>query len=204
MRRFFKKKKRHDGFTLAELLVTMSIFIIILTVAVGIFANVLRGQRTLTQLVSVNNNAGLVLEQMAREMRTGYSFSGAPDACANSITFVNAQDTDPTGATEAQTTYALVAGAIERTETGAADATKNGNTTLTASNVEVKNLCFRTIQYAGGGSRKECNPQRIMIAMQVDGSGTGAGVPDTYLSTTVASRILPIEIKSDPMSCRLR
>jgi len=128
MKYFFKKNKKFplsgtegtrpelvEGFTLVELLVAMSVFIIVLTLAVAVFVNALRSQRFLTKLMAVNNNAGLVLEQMAREMRTGYKFIGSA-SCSPSISFSNSQDTDSTGTGDATTEYRLVNGSIQRTE----------------------------------------------------------------------------------------
>lgn len=189
-----RRESRARGFTLVEVLVAMSVFIIIVTVAVAVFVNALRNQRLLTERMSVNNNMSTVLEQMAREIRTGYSFPSASDTCLSSLTFFNSQHSDPTGA-DAQTTYALSGGSITRSE--------GGNTeTLTASNVEVKNLCFKVLQYEGEGSQQKCNPPRIAIAIAVGVKGAGPDVPATYLGTTVSSRILPAEIKNDPYSCR--
>jgi len=196
-----KRTQGVEGFTLVELLVAMSVFIIVLTLAVAVFVSALRSQRFLTKLMAVNNNAGLVLEQMAREMRTGYKFVGSA-SCSPLISFSNSQDTDSTGTGDATTEYRLVNGSIQRTESGAADSSKNGTVTLTASNAVVRDLCFRVVQYSGNGSPQECNPPRIVLTMRVGANGAGASVPDTSLETTVSSRILPVEIRNDPYNCR--
>lgn len=190
MRIFPKNKKSESGFTIVELLVAMSIFVIILTIAVGVFVSALRNQRLLTEQMAVNNNAALVLEQMAREMRTGYNFPPAIGACSDSITFTNSQKGD-------NATYALLAGGITRTEGGV---TK----TLTASDVVVKNLCFRVFQYSGSGAKQECSPPRVLIAMEVGIKNTSSKAQSTHLETVVSSRILPAEIQNDPYSCRIR
>jgi prepilin-type N-terminal cleavage/methylation domain-containing protein len=70
-------KDHRNGFTLIELIVSISVFSVLVTIAVGGFANVLRTQRQVAGLLVTNSNAALILEQMAREMRTGRQFSCA-------------------------------------------------------------------------------------------------------------------------------
>ena len=66
--------KIKNGFTLIELIITLGIFLILISIAIGGFINALRGQRVAVGLMEINDNMGLVLEQMAREIRTGYDF----------------------------------------------------------------------------------------------------------------------------------
>lgn len=68
------KPKTKNGFTLIELMITLGIFVILISIAMGGFINALRGQRVAVGLMEINDNMGLVLEQMAREIRTGYNF----------------------------------------------------------------------------------------------------------------------------------
>ena len=68
------------GFTLVELMVTVSLFAIIITIAVGGFTNAIRTQRQVSSLISAQSNVSLVLEQMARQFRTGYLFCTLPGA----------------------------------------------------------------------------------------------------------------------------
>src|SRR3989338_8294083 len=63
------------GFTVVELIVAMSLFIIVVSIATGIFIRALRTQRAIVDLLVVNDNATLVLEQITREVRLGTSFS---------------------------------------------------------------------------------------------------------------------------------
>lgn len=62
------------GVTLLEFVVAFGIFLLLVTIAGGSFIRSVRVQRTALQLMSVNDNMGIVLEQMMREMRTGYHF----------------------------------------------------------------------------------------------------------------------------------
>ncbi len=75
-----KKNHSNSGFTLVELLVAIALFTIIVGVAVGGFTNALRTQRQVSSLIATQSNVSLALEQIAREIRTGYLFchSGVP------------------------------------------------------------------------------------------------------------------------------
>lgn len=178
-----KEITNRDGFTVVELIVGMSVFAILITVAVGAFIQAIRTQRLLTNLMEVNNNAGLVLEQLAREVRTGYLFCGdGTVACDNvsspSLNFKNFEGTS--------VSYGLANGAITRTVGGARVA-------LTASDVNIRNLNFIIDQK----NANLCNPWRVTILMEVASRNPAVNqfVP---LQSTVSSRVLPRDVPGAP------
>lgn len=84
--------KNNKGFTMVELLVAIASFVIIVSIAVGGFSGALRSQRQSIALLNANYNSSLVLEQMAREIRTGTNFCiNQSIACSESqLVFTNA------------------------------------------------------------------------------------------------------------------
>ena len=79
------------GFTIAELLIAMGLFITVLGIVSSVFIQNLRSVRVSVALANANANASIVLEQMSRDLRTGNGFdSPNPDE----ISFTNS-----TGAT---------------------------------------------------------------------------------------------------------
>jgi prepilin-type N-terminal cleavage/methylation domain-containing protein len=78
-----QQKNSRKGFTLVEVLVAMGIFVIVIAIATGGFVNSLRTQRQVASLISAQSNASLVLEQMAREIRTGFLFCHDADNNTN-------------------------------------------------------------------------------------------------------------------------
>lgn len=74
MKFFDNNRTSRSGVTLIEFVVAFGIFVILITIAGGSFIRSVRVQRTALQLMSVNDNMGIVLEQIMREMRTGYHF----------------------------------------------------------------------------------------------------------------------------------
>ena len=187
------------GFTLVEVLVAVGLFSILVGVAWGGFVNALRTQRGITAMISVQSNANLILEQMAREMRTGYLFchrpgSNTPDGgdgacasaciiesggawqCNNLIDFFNA--------TPQEVQYRLENGAIKRSVGG------SGNfDPVTSDNVDVRYLSFY-LQWQTEGDN--WNP-RITISMEVSPSSTylAPGYNNVLdLQTTVSARVI--------------
>ncbi|MST04418.1 MAG: prepilin-type N-terminal cleavage/methylation domain-containing protein [Candidatus Pacebacteria bacterium] len=68
------KIKINAGFTVVELLVSMAIFVILVGIVSGIFVNSLRIQKAVISLMATNDNSSLVLESIARDIRTGSNF----------------------------------------------------------------------------------------------------------------------------------
>lgn len=179
------------GFTLIELIIAIALFSILVGIAAGGFTSALRTQRQVAALISAQSNASLTLEQMARELRTGYLFchdvSGNPTctctggagpnstlACDNFIDFHNSETAD--------VNYELTNGALERSENGGA------LQPITAANVSVQYLTFRLFGSAEGD---HWNP-RITVSMGVAPSSTDPAVSNTILNlqTTVSARAI--------------
>jgi len=167
------KIKNFGGFTIIELLVAMTLFLVLMGIAVGSFVKTMRTQRAIVALMAVNDNASLTLEQIAREMRTGYHFS---KISATEIQFVNAYNV--------VVSYRLNNGAIERGTTNPFLLTTYQK--ITADNVKVTNLDF---ELSGEVSGDKLQP-RITIAMSVTSPNDFLGGISTNIQTTVSSRIL--------------
>ncbi|MCR4261077.1 MAG: type II secretion system GspH family protein [Candidatus Colwellbacteria bacterium] len=69
-----KSTYNNRGFTLMELLVAMTVFLIVVGLSSGVFMQTLRSQRAITSFSENMNNITLALEQIAREVRTGFDF----------------------------------------------------------------------------------------------------------------------------------
>src|SRR5260221_302855 len=80
----FSRRDRR-GFTVMELLIAMALFSVVISIAVGGIVISLRGQRELAELIAADNDVSLALEQMAREVRTGFAFCRGGSYCASFI-----------------------------------------------------------------------------------------------------------------------
>lgn len=150
------------GFTIIELMVAMSLFVIVVGISSGVFIRSLRTQRSLVSLMAANDNASQTLEQMTREIRTGTAFT----ASGSRLSFTNY--------TDATVSYDLVNGRLER----------NGKA-LTASNVLVKYLAF----IARGAEVGDGVSTRVTILLGISARGKMESFI-TRLQTTIAARVL--------------
>lgn len=154
------------GFTIIELMVAVALFVVVVGIASATFVQSLRTQRQVVALMVANDNASLILEQMAREIRFGRAFSASSDR----LTFTNFRG-DPV-------IYELEEGTIKRTVGGT-------SRPLTATNVKVHYLNFDP-QGEAVGDRLAT---RITINLGVSARGA---LEDfiTRLQTTISARTL--------------
>lgn len=160
----FVVSERSRGFTMVELLVAMSLFIVVISLVSGVFVRALRTQRTIVALIAANGNAALTIEQMMREIRTGKSFS----VTGNELSFVNAKDESVSYnlGTDATKGLGFLARNTQR---------------LTAENVDVKKLDFTLLNTPP-------YPPRITISLQVGAVNAPASEPVISLQTTISAR----------------
>lgn len=156
------KFKNREGFTMIELLVAMGLFSIVVSIASATFVQSLRAQRQIVALMAANDNAGLALEQIVREIRTGKEFS----TVGTSLSFINYLNES--------VTYNLNGQAIER-----------NNKPITASSVKVHYLNFALF----GEDVDDGKSTRVTIALGISAPGLLEEFI-TNLQTTVSARTL--------------
>lgn len=181
-----KKINSRSAFTLTEVIVAMSLFTIGIVMTVGSFVRALRTQRVLTHLMSVNSNTSLVLEQIAREVRTGYDFSvtASGSSCAlggNELEFINAKGNT--------VIYKHSGEELLRAECSLEDCGAAVFSPITAGDVAVRKGCFLN------GQDNTNNPWRITIMLDTGSSNSNLASNFIHLQTTVASRILPSDLE---------
>lgn len=79
---FKTKSKQHShGFTLIEMIVSLGVFSIIVTIAVGALLALISGNQKLQGEQSIMTNISFALDSMTREIRTGYFYvcAGVPN-----------------------------------------------------------------------------------------------------------------------------
>lgn len=167
------------GFTMIELLVAVGLFAIVTSIAMGGFASALRTQRQSAGLIGANSNVSLVLEQISREVRTGFDFCVNGQNCPtlSQLSFKNAR--------RQVVTYCLENGAIMRGSgaCGGADFQK-----LTADNILVQHLEF----YLDGNRPGDGRQPRVTIAIGVSSREAGISESVINLETTLSPR-LPLD-----------
>src|SRR3989344_3761119 len=72
---FMRSHVAQQGFTMIELLVSMVLFVTIVSIVSGIFITSIRAERQIVALIAANDNTFQALEQMSRAIRVGRSFN---------------------------------------------------------------------------------------------------------------------------------
>lgn len=184
--KFIRFKK--EGFTIVEMIVAVAIFLTIIAVVFGIFIRSVRTQRFVNDIMSMNSNASLSLEQIMRELRSGFNFettntySGSVCESAglyDTLSFTRVRGTDTT---DVIYTWDSEAGTIERTE-GILP-----TSVLTAADVDVRQLCFFMLH------NKVNDPWRISLFLKVGPRFNSDPENEVNIQTTVSARILPSEL----------
>lgn len=179
-----------SGFTLVELLVSIALFSVLVAVAVGGFSGALRTQRQIASLLTADTNVSFAIEQMAREVRTGYNFcpvsaAGVPSCdCPGADPMIPAAVCDTfafTNASGQSIVYRLNGGILEKSVDG-------GSTyePLTASNITIP---YFTVELFGNTAGDHWNP-RIIIDLGVQSKDATLAGQALHLQTTVSARAI--------------
>ena len=149
--------KNFRGYTLIELIVSIGLFALVMTLAAGAYLVIIGVNRTAEATATGINSLSFALEDMTRTVRTGTAYScGGPPSCTESSFSLTAADGTPT-------TYALSAGAI----------TKNG-VVLTDPTVTVGALTFYVSGVLAGDTQQ---PHVTMLISGTVTSGPGKTIP---------------------------
>lgn len=173
MKNFLKENK---GFTLIEILVSISIFSVVMLITTSGFIGALRTQRQSSAFTYVNDDLSSVLEQMAREARTGENFCANGTLCPSSsvLSFVNAS-----GMT---VTYCLQGDALERVL---------GSDCASGSEVTSNNVSVQYLKFIISGNQSNSGyPPRVTILVGAKPKDKTSAFFMANLQTTVSARTL--------------
>ncbi len=107
---FFNKKniKRGHGFSLIELMVSLSVFAIVMVVSTGTLLTMIDANAKAQALYSAGTNLSFALDSMTREMRTGYRYNCYSSTYGSQITSITS--TGDCGSGSGENTVALLRG----------------------------------------------------------------------------------------------
>lgn len=174
---------KNKGFTLVEIMVSVTIFALVMTVSMGAILTIVNANRKAQSLKSVMNNLNFALENLTRTIKTGGTYSVSSPICdsssvsSNSLTVGNAVTQGVSGNT---ITYSLNAtGQIQKQVNG-------GNPeTVTAPEITIQRFCF----YVTGNTVNDgAQPKVTMILKGYAGDLKTRSYFN--LQTTVSQRLL--------------
>jgi prepilin-type N-terminal cleavage/methylation domain-containing protein len=175
---------REEGFTLVEMMVSVSVFVIVMVISTGSILSVFDANNKSQNLRAVMDNFNFTMEGMTRTIRFGKNYHCdatqpnhlLPRDCAGGATSIEVLS--PTGS---QVVYKLSGTKIVRSTNGV-------DYDLTASDVTITNLSFRVFGsplYGGGTDLYQ--PQVIIVVSGY--AGSKATTKSTFnLETTVSQR----------------
>jgi prepilin-type N-terminal cleavage/methylation domain-containing protein len=193
-----KQKKRRAGFTLIELTVSIALFSVLVSIAAGGFVRALRSERQISAMMSTESNVSIALEEMTREMRTGYLFCHNADVTQSidsvcGCTSNNALPPTLTcsgmafyNANGEQVEYFLGNGAPGSTSTILYRSDNGATAPITGDNVQITNLSFTLF---GNYEGDHWNP-RVTIAVDAEPNDSTVSWSTANLETTVSARTI--------------
>lgn len=179
--------RQHTGFTLIEILVSLGVFTIVVTIAIGAILSVMEANRKTQNFQDVANNIGFILEDISRNARVGTTYhcesSGSLDEsqnCSkNGDTFFAFEPQDGNSeSVDDQFVYRLNGKKIEKSTDGG-----NSYSNITDAEVTINNLRF----YVSNADTNSSPQPRVLITLSGT-AGTDSTSEDFNIQTTVSQR----------------
>ncbi|HEY9480924.1 MAG TPA: type II secretion system protein [Candidatus Paceibacterota bacterium] len=181
------------GFTLIEVLVSVSIFAMVMLVATGAVFSIVDANKKAHALKSVMTNLNFALESMAREIRVGSLYGcdtaiGVSGDCVTGGTtfhFKANRDVDLDGSYSLsdqndQIEYSLVSGRIQKRIYGTLPTTS----LITAREISITSMTF----YVLGSTADQRQPKVVLTIRGTAGAGKTAS--NFEIQTTVSQRAI--------------
>lgn len=188
----FTKNKMKKGFTLIELMVAISIFVLVMTISMGSIIGVFDANRKARSLKTVLTNLNIAVESMSKEMRYGTNYhcgdSGIISESQNcsedgdsSMSFLSSEDV--------QITYRWSGEEGDPIEKQVDD---GEFIALTAPEITIDNVTFYVSGAGTSGPDASLQPK---VIIKINGhSGETKGRSDFTLQTLVSQRSLDLDL----------
>lgn len=172
---------KRTGFTLLEMIVSIGLFAVVITISVGAMLAIGKAQAKATNIQIIQDNLRFSLEAMTKEMRTGTDFVPANGSAPSyqAIQFTHAR---PQGGTDTLS-YCFANSAIVRRDNVVAQCANQG-LAVTDSSVIIDQLTFYVIGASSGPSDGQ---PRITISLRAHSADPALATSFT-LQTTITPR----------------
>lgn len=172
-----KKHTLNKGFMLVEMLVSITIFSVVMIVGAGSLLSIIDANRRSHSFKIVVNNLNLAVESISRDARFGYNYncespSGGDCVAGGTIFYLNTQGGD-------SVVYRLNGTAIEKSVNDSAFIA------VTAPEIIIDNLTFYVL---GSDTGDTIQPKLVIVVKGHSGSGVKSRM-DFGLQTVVSQRV---------------
>ena len=176
---------KNKGFTLIEIIVSVAIFVIVMTIAIGAVLSAVDANRKAQSISAVINNLNIAVEGMVRDLRTGKNYAMV-STCGSSEPNYCISFEDKAGR---RVEYSLIQpsgenGNIQKNVVGSTDEYDEGRITSDEVNIEEAEFNLK-------GNGKGDGPERILVRLK-GYAGAGKTRSDFNIQTVVTSRTLDI------------
>ena len=185
-------KSAKRGFTLIEVLVSVSIFAIVMLIATGAVFSIVEANKKTHSLKSVMTNLNFALESIARDMRVGFSYTcnGGADCQAGGIVFNYKANRSVDGDASYDSTdvndrieYSIVNERLMKRVYGTGPTATLGAVPITAEEIHILSMKF----YLIGSAAADGKQPKVLITIE-GYAGTGQTRSDFNIQTTVSQR----------------
>ena len=165
------KKLKCKGFTLIEILVSITIFVLVVAATIGIFVSSLQGKERVNQLKEIEDNARYIMEMVSREMRMGSVNADEANTADSEIDFIDSSGSN---------IQLCRADADGNCSSSGDYLAKNGDL-VTSNKIKISNLTFYVNNFTD-----EAVQQKVTISMTV---ASADDLVKMDFQTTVSSRV---------------
>lgn len=180
-----RKEKYQKGFTLIELIVSITVFITVMTIAMGAIFSVFNSNAKSKNMKTALANLNVALESMSREIRFGSVYHCGPYTYPNILT---PQDC-PAG--DSRFTFISSDGTTitYRQNSQAVDKNVNGGgpVRVTGPEITIQSLTFYTL---GSSQADTLQPKTVIIVRGTVGTGSAKAVTSFAMQTLVSQRVI--------------
>ena len=191
MKKYFTQNNK-AGYTIIETMIAVSLFIIIVTIGIGALLNANLLHQKSQDMRSIMDNLSFILEDMSRNLRTGYNYHCIDDG---NITATNAHSCISGGGISfksaldgSQWVYVIYQdGTIQKSTSGGADGTF---TILTLDEIKIDSISGFSVL---GAESPPSDSQQPFITIRLVGTITYQGVVTSFsLQTAVSQRMIDV------------
>ena len=183
------KKNKKNGFTLIEMLVAITLFSFVVTSALGALYMVLKANEKTKVLKLVVNNLNIALEEMSREIRTGYEYDCAGGNECTTFHFKTRDQCE--GYFKFDSSEKVILRKIKKKKPSDAYGTCSGGdqeeVEITSSDVDIEDLKFRTTGIGGGD---DIQPRVLITLKGVVHRGILENPETFFIQSTISQREL--------------